>query len=205
MGIFNDVQTREGGIMARKKTVEQPEPEVVLSKKSKKAPAPKIEMKSVSELLKHVHSKNPRQHPEFAVGKLVKSIEEFGWTNPVLLDADGRVIAGHARLKAAQKSGITEVPTIMLPFKGAKADAYLIADNRLQQDTMWEPLILKDLFEQLSKFDLDMTLTGFEQIEISKILAGPIEDEEPPVGEGDGEDDEPPTTQHECPQCGYKW
>jgi len=84
------------------------------------------------------HPKNPRKHKAKGIDKLVRSIKEFGWTNPVLVSEEGYVLAGHARLKAARKAGIKEVPVIVLPLSGEKAEAYMIADNRLQDDSDWD-------------------------------------------------------------------
>ena len=117
------------------------------------------------------HPKNPRVHPDSAIDKLVRSIKEFGWTNPVLVSADGYVLAGHARLKAAEKAGISEVPVVYLPLEGAKAEAYLIADNRLQDETDWDYAKLKDLLEELDTGEFDLELTGFGMDEIEDLIA----------------------------------
>ena len=116
------------------------------------------------------HPKNPRVHPDSAIDKLVRSIKEFGWTNPVLVSADGYVLAGHARLKAAEKAGIEEVPVIYLPLEGAKAEAYLIADNRLQDETDWDYEKLKDLLQELDTGELDLEITGFDMGEIEDLM-----------------------------------
>ncbi len=117
------------------------------------------------------HPKNPRVHPDSAIDKLVRSIKEYGWTNPVLVSADGYVLAGHARLKAAEKAGISEVPAIYLPLEGAKAEAYLIADNRLQDETDWDLPKLKDLLQELDTGEFDLELTGFDKGEIEDLIA----------------------------------
>jgi ParB-like chromosome segregation protein Spo0J len=116
------------------------------------------------------HPKNPRIHPDSAIEKLERSIKEFGWTNPILVSADGYVLAGHARLKAAEKAGISEVPVIYLSLEGVKAEAYMIADNRLQEDTLWDDEVLAELLADISKNDIDMLLTGFEAKEFEKLL-----------------------------------
>lgn len=116
------------------------------------------------------HPKNPRVHPDSAIDKLVRSIKEYGWTNPVLVSADGYVLAGHARLKAAEKAGIEEVPVIYLPLEGAKAEAYLIADNRLQDETDWDLPKLKDLLQELDTGEFDLELTGFDMGEIEDLM-----------------------------------
>jgi len=116
------------------------------------------------------HPKNPRVHPDSAIDKLVRSIKEYGWTNPILVSADGYILAGHARLKAAEKAGIEEVPVIYLPLEGAKAEAYLIADNRLQDETDWDYEKLKDLLQELDTGELDLEITGFDMGEIEDLM-----------------------------------
>jgi DNA modification methylase len=116
------------------------------------------------------HPKNPRVHPDSAIEKLERSIKEFGWTNPILVSADGYILAGHARIKAAEKAGISEVPVIYLPLEGAKAEAYLIADNRLQDETEWDYEKLKDLLQELDTGELDLELTGFDMEEIEDLM-----------------------------------
>lgn len=124
------------------------------------------------------HPKNPRVHPDSAIDKLERSIKEFGWTNPVLVSADGYVLAGHARLKAARQAGLTDVPVIRLPLQGAKAEAYLIADNKLQEETGWDSKALKDIIGELDTGEFDLTLTGFNADEIEDLMTqsyGPAE------------------------------
>ncbi len=112
------------------------------------------------------HPMNPRVHPESAIDKLECSIKEFGWTNPILVSADGYILAGHARLKAAKQAGLKEVPVIHLPLEGAKAEAYMIADNRLQDETDWDYEVLKDLIDQIDAQGVDVLLTGFDEYEL---------------------------------------
>jgi len=116
------------------------------------------------------HPKNPRIHPDSAIDKLVKSIKEYGWTNPVLVSKDGFVLAGHARLKAAEKAGLDEVPVIYLPLSGSKAEAYMIADNKLQDETDWDTLKLKDLLSELDTGEFDIGITGFDEDEIEDLM-----------------------------------
>jgi len=154
------------------------------------------------------HPKNPRIHPDSALDKLVKSIKEFGWTNPVLVSADGIILAGHARVKAAEKAGISEVPVIYLPLEGAKADAYLIADNKLQDETEWDNIKLKDILEELDTGDIDMEITGFSMQEIEDLMtqvwqeeegeAVDLDEEGKPKDKGEGE-------LIHCPKCGFQF
>ena len=134
---------------------------------------PKIEMIKVAKIM--AHPKNPRVHPEELLFKLERSIREFGWTNPVLLAEDGVLLAGHARVKVAERLGIDEIPAVRLPLSGEKADAYLIADNRLQDDSTWDEKILSALLADLG--DMDLTVTGFTAAELAEIVAANYEPE----------------------------
>ena len=145
-----------------------------------------MEIKTVKISELRPHPKNPRVHPDSAIEKLERSIKEFGWTNPVLVSADGYVLAGHARLKAAEKAGIKEVPVIYLPLEGAKAEAYLVADNRLQDETDWDYEKLKDLLRELDTGELDLEFTGFDMDEIEDLMTEYDIDFDEFDGEGDG-------------------
>lgn len=127
-----------------------------------------IEMVNISKL--KPHPKNPRIHPNSALERLTKSIKEYGWTNPILVSEDGFVLAGHVRLKAAEKVGLKEVPVIYLPLSGAKAEAYMIADNKLQDMTDWDFPKLKDILEELDTGNLDIEVTGFDLKEIEDLM-----------------------------------
>ncbi len=129
------------------------------------------------------HPRNPRVHPESAIQKLVNSIEEYGWTNPVLVSKDGIILAGHLRVKAAEIAGLDTVPAIYLPLEGAQADAYVIADNRLQDETSWDFPTLKDLLLDLKEEDMKIDVTGFDADEIDALL-GDFETIEVPDIEG---------------------
>lgn len=117
-----------------------------------------------------VHPKNPRVHPKSAISKLIKSINKFGFTNPVLVSKDGYILAGHARCKAAQEAGIKEVPVIFLELEGADADAYLIADNKIQEETDWNQELLGEIIKDLQALDYDVAFTGFEPAEIDELF-----------------------------------
>ena len=129
-----------------------------------------MELKQVKIADLKVHPQNPRIHPDSAIDKLARSIKEFGWTNPVLISKDGFILAGHARVKAALKMGIKEVPTIQLDLTGDKAAAYLIADNKLQDETEWDYPVLKGLLESLNTGAFDIEITGFDDKEIEELM-----------------------------------
>jgi len=116
------------------------------------------------------HERNPKQHPDKQIRLLEESIKRFGWTNPVILDKDGRILAGHARVKAAIAAGNDTVPCIRTKLTGAEADAYLIADNRLSDLAPYDRDILAELLSDLPK-DL-AELTGFDSSDIDALLKG---------------------------------
>ena len=116
---------------------------------------------------------NPRTHSTKQIEQIAKSIERFGFNNPVLVDDDGGVVAGHGRLEAAKLLGMTEVPTVLLSdMSDADIRAYVIADNRLAEQSGWDKDLLAVEFKILSDldYDFDMTLTGFELAEIDGLL-----------------------------------
>lgn len=127
-----------------------------------------IETVKISDL--KPHPGNPRVHPDLALERLTRSIQEFGWTNPILVSEDGFILAGHARLKAAEKAGLAEVPIIRLPLKGAKAEAYMVADNRLSELTEWDFPKLKDILESLDTGAFNIEVTGFSEEEIKELM-----------------------------------
>lgn len=157
----------------------------------------KVERVAIGEL--KPHPKNPRVHPESAIRKLERSIQEFGWTNPILVSADGYILAGHARLKAAQRAGLEEVPVIRLPLEGAEAEAYLIADNKLQEETAWDMDSLRDLLREISDSEIDPTTTGFEKSELAMLLAE-VNKTERQAKQGEGS-----PKLRVCPECGYEF
>lgn len=138
-----------------------------------------ITKKKISEL--KPHPKNPRKHPDKLIEKLQMSIREYGFTNPVLISKDNQILAGHARCKAAEKLGIDKVPVIQLDLNGAKADSYVIIDNRLNELSEWDTPLLIDMIKDIEGSDFDVSLTGFEEAEIADLFEK--------VGEKDVEDD----------------
>jgi DNA modification methylase len=116
---------------------------------------------------------NARTHSDKQIAQIAASIRQFGFTNPVLVDADGGIVAGHGRVAAARQLGIAEVPTIVLGhLTSAERRAYVIADNRLAELAGWDREILKIEFQALAEMDLDFELeiTGFETAELDLLL-----------------------------------
>lgn len=136
------------------------------------------------------YARNPRTHTPEQVAKVAASIVEFGFTNPILVDANQGIIAGHCRLMAAQKLGIETVPIIELThLSEPQKRAYIIADNRLALDAGWDMEILAGEMAALKEDGFDMKLTGFSGDEIDEILdsgeAGGLTDDDaaPPMPE----------------------
>ena len=135
------------------------------------------------------YARNARTHSDTQVAQIAASIREFGFTNPVLVDADGGVIAGHGRLLAARKLGMTEVPTLELAhLTPAQRRAYVLADNRLALSAGWDEDLLRIELGDLQAEGFDLALTGFDLGEIAGYLADPTTgltdpDDVPPVPE----------------------
>ena len=128
-----------------------------------------IEQLKVGDLIPYVN--NSRTHSDEQVMQVASSIKEFGFTNPILIDNDGGIIAGHGRLLAAKKLDIDEVPCIRLGYLSeAQRKAYVIADNKLALNSGWDNDLLKIELMQLDSIDFDLNLTGFDLSELANIF-----------------------------------
>lgn len=131
--------------------------------------AQKIENIKTNELIPYAG--NTRAHSENQVAQVAASIKEFGFTNPILVDAANGIIAGHGRLMAAQKLGMDEVPCLRLDhLTDAQRRAYVIADNKLALNATWDETALAGEIERLLEDGFDLDLTGFGEDEISDFL-----------------------------------
>jgi 16S rRNA G966 N2-methylase RsmD len=132
-----------------------------------------IRLRHIAELT--ADPNNARQHSPRQIRQLARSIESFGFNVPVLIDANGKVIAGHGRLLACRHLGWDQVPTITLDhLTQAQATAFMIADNRLTEIATWDDALLAQQFLQLAAVDLDFSLevTGFDMGEIDLLIDG---------------------------------
>lgn len=130
---------------------------------------PRIEMLPIAEI--KPRECNPRKHPPEQIEALAKSIREFGFTAPVLIEADGTLIAGHGRVEAAKKAGLERVPCLRVGhLTPAQVRAYVIADNRLGLDATWDSDALSAELDALKSDNFDLGVTGFSSAEITKIL-----------------------------------
>jgi 16S rRNA G966 N2-methylase RsmD len=117
------------------------------------------------------YERNARTHSRKQIRQIAKSIERFGFNNPVLVDDERRIIAGHGRVAAAKLLGIKEVPTVRLAhLSEAEKRAYILADNRLAEKAGWDREILAIELQALVSLDFEVELTGFETAEIDLIL-----------------------------------
>jgi len=120
---------------------------------------------------------NARTHSPEQIIKLRASLREFGFINPVIIDRDFNVIAGHGRIMAAKEEGIDEVPCVFADhLTEAQKKAYIIADNRMATDAGWDEELLRVEIEALAAENFDVLLTGFDEQEIADLLAGDAED-----------------------------
>jgi DNA modification methylase len=118
---------------------------------------------------------NPRQHPEAQIARLMKSMSRV-WTNPILIDETGTILAGHGRCEAARRLGLKQVPTITIAGLTAEEQrAVVIADNRLPEQAVWDFDLLRHHFKGLLEFDFNVELTGFSTGEVDLIIDGRAE------------------------------
>jgi len=118
------------------------------------------------------YERNPRTHSDAQVDQIAASMVEFGWTNPVLVDEQGGILAGHGRLLAARKLGLAEVPVIRFEhLSEAQKRAYLIADNQLALQAGWDDALLAEELAWLRDERFDLDLVGFDATELERLLA----------------------------------
>lgn len=148
---------------------------------------PQIEMMAVADLVPY--ARNSRTHDDAQVAQIAASIREFGFTNPVLIDAQGGIIAGHGRILAARKLGMAEVPCIELSgMDENQRRAYIIADNKLALNGGWDDELLALEIAELDAVGFDVGLLGFEDSELLS-LSQQVDalDEMPPLPDGERE------------------
>ncbi|EPE1789925.1 phage attachment tail tip protein J [Escherichia coli] len=150
----------------------------------------KIVYRPLQELSPYAH--NARTHSTEQVAQLVESIKQFGWTNPVLIDEKGEIIAGHGRVMAAEMLKMDSVPVIVLSgLTDEQKKAYRLADNRLPMNAGWDEDLLRMELSVLINADFDVSLTGFGPTEIDELLTD--------VLPGIGNKEEPYTTKIDTP------
>ena len=135
-----------------------------------------IVYKKINEL--KPYENNSRTHDESQIKQICESIKEYGWTNPVLIDEKGMIIAGHGRVEGGKKLDIKEVPCIVSSgLTEAQKKAYVIADNKMALNAGWNEELLKTELENLKELDFDLELTGFNVDELDDIFQAEEEQE----------------------------
>ena len=128
-----------------------------------------MQLVPVSKLVPYVN--NARTHSPEQVMKLRSSLREFGFINPIIIDRDYGIIAGHGRLLAAKEEGITEVPCVFVDYlTEAQKKAYILADNRMAMDAGWDEELLRVEIEALQGEAFDVSLTGFDEMELADLF-----------------------------------
>src|SRR4051794_34000602 len=118
------------------------------------------------------YARNPRTHSDAQVAQIAASIREFGFVNPILVDTQAGIIAGHGRLLAARKLQRSEVPVVVVDFlTEAQRRAYVIADNRLAESAGWDEELLQLELKALQDAEFNVNLLGFEDEELARLLA----------------------------------
>jgi ParB-like chromosome segregation protein Spo0J len=162
----------------------------------------KIELWPIDKVIPY--ARNARTISEAAVAKVAASIQEFGWRQPIVVDTNRVIIAGHTRQLAARKLGFKEVPVHVADnLSPAQVKAYRLMDNRSHEETSWDAPLLADCLAELQTGGADLDLTGFNSDEITAFLLKGLAADTAP--EEFREYDETIATEHECINCGYRW
>ena len=149
------------------------------------------------------YARNSRTHSDAQIAKIAASIREFGFLSPIIVDGDRGIIAGHGRLMAAQKLGLSQVPVIEAAhLTEAQKRAYVIADNRLALEAGWDNELLKLELQDLDVKGFDLSLTGFDMGELTAMFDAPDSAEKSTAQEIN-----PDAYQldHKCPKCGFEF
>lgn len=145
------------------------------------------------------YNRNARTHSEKQIKMIASSIVEFGFNDPIAIDLNNVIIAGHGRLQAAKLLGLIEVPTIQLGhLSRAQQKAYVLAHNRIALDAGWDEDLLKLELLELKDLDVDLYLTGFKGNEI-KLTVDDLQIDNSDI------EDKSETKIKECPKCGHQW
>lgn len=173
------------------------------SKKAQPWPADQVERRSVESLIPY--ARNARTHSDAQVAQIAASINEWGWTTPVLVDEDDQIIAGHGRIMAARKLGITDVPVMVARgWTEAQRRAYVLADNKLALNSGWDEEMLKVELQEIGELNFGLEAIGFGVGEIAALF-------DEPTGKDGSEtsskelDPDAYALDHKCPKCGFEF
>lgn len=150
------------------------------------------------------YARNSRTHSDQQVAQIAASIKEFGWTNPILVDADGGIIAGHGRLLAARQLGMSQVPVIeLIHLSETQRRALVIADNKLALNAGWDEQMLAVEIAELSEDDFDLSLLGFDERELANFMLDA--NFEPGTEDDQGRLDRLEPKMVICPKCQHEF
>jgi ParB-like chromosome segregation protein Spo0J len=154
------------------------------------------------------YERNARTHSPEQVAQIAASIQEFGFTNPLLVDGSNGILAGHGRLAAAKDIGLAEVPVIVLDhLSSEQRRAYVIADNQLALTAGWDKELLQQEVVELNLADFDLSLLGFDSDQIAKLLDP--EGIDKPAKEYNGAEEYGEEGfsefEHKCPRCNFEF
>jgi ParB-like chromosome segregation protein Spo0J len=154
------------------------------------------------------YERNARTHSPEQVAQIAASIQEFGFTNPILVDGDDGILAGHGRLAAAKDMGLAEVPVVVLDhLTPTQRRAYILADNKLALNAGWDASLLQEEMVGLQLQDFDLDLLGFGEAELAGLLDPEGIDKPAKEYEGAEEYAEDKFSEfvHQCPRCGFEF
>ena len=155
------------------------------------------------------NERNTRVHSEEQISQIASSIKEFGFTNPILVDENNTVLAGHGRLAAAKEMELIEVPVIKLENLTEKQKrAYVIADNKLALNSEWNDSLLQMEMRELHNMDFDLSKLGWSENEISSFVGWELEEfniEKDFEGAREIGLDDLGTMSNKCPRCGFEY
>jgi ParB-like chromosome segregation protein Spo0J len=152
------------------------------------------------------YARNSRTHSPQQIDKIAASIREFGFLNPIIVDGENGIIAGHGRVLAAQKLGMDELPVIEAShLTDAQRRAYVIADNRLALDAGWDDEMLRVEFAELADAGFDLELTGFGLDEVANLEFDGTPITEPSDPPEDFKEVDEAEMSHICPKCGFEF
>lgn len=151
------------------------------------------------------YANNPRNNDGEAVDRVAASIAEYGFKNPIIIDKDNIVVAGHTRLKAAKKLNLNKVPVIKADdLTPAQVKAFRLAENRVSEYATWDNELLSIELEGLKDLDFDLDLTGFEDWELDNLL-NPVSDDDLQDFFVEKEDKPKEPKKITCPHCGEEF
>ncbi len=144
-------------------------------------------------------ARNARKIPQAAIDKVAASIREFGWQQPIVVDVDGVIVAGHVRLLAARQLGEKQVPVhVASELTPGQIQAFRLMDNRSHEETGWDLELLGLELAELQELNVDVSLTGFDVTEIARLM-----DSKPESAESVGNSDQTVPAALRCPKCGF--